>query len=79
MRFDSDLIEWLLRLLLQEPHLVAASIRLERWVVAAAEVLLALKGGCLAEGARQAKGLCPELTLPGKASKLSVNKRGVFA
>lgn len=62
--------ELVLGLLLEEPHLVAASVRLQRWVVAAAEVLLALEGGRLAKGARQTQGLCSVLGLARKASKL---------
>lgn len=75
MRFDSDLIQRLLRLFLKKPHLIAASIRLEWWVVATAEVLLALKGRRLTQGARQTQGLCSVLTLPCEASKLPVNKQ----
>jgi len=64
---------WTLRLLLQEPHLVAAAVRFDRHVVAAAEVLLALVGGRLPQGARQAERLGPVLRLSGKASKLTGN------
>lgn len=64
---------WTLRLLLQEPHLVAAAVRFDWHVVAAAEVLLALVGGCLPQGARQAERLGPVLCLSGKASKLTGN------
>lgn len=66
--------ELVLGLLLEEPHLVAASVRLQRWVVAAAEVLLALEGGRLAKGARQTQGLCSVLALARKASKLPERK-----
>lgn len=63
-----------LRLVLQEPHLVAAAVRLERRVVAAAEVLLALEGRRLSQSARQAQGLCAVLALAREAPELSVNE-----
>lgn len=62
--------ELVLGLLLEEPHLVAASVRLQRRVVTAAEVLLALEGGRLAKGARQTQGLRSVLALARKAPKL---------
>lgn len=64
-----------LRLILQEPHLVAASVRLERRVVAAAEVLLALVGRRLAQSARQTQGLGAVFALPREAPKLSGKER----
>lgn len=64
-----------LRLVLQEPHLIAAAVRLERRVVAAAEVLLALEGRRLPQSTRQAQGLCAVLALACEAPELSVNER----
>lgn len=64
-----------LRLVLQEPHLVAAAVRLERRVVAAAEVLLALEGRRLPQSTRQAQGLRAVLALAREAPELSVNER----
>lgn len=72
------LLAWLagtLWLFLQEPHLVAAAVRFDWHVVAAAEVLLALIGGGLPQGARQAQCLSPVLRLPGEASKLTGNRK----
>lgn len=64
-----------LRLVLQEPHLVAASVGLERRVVAAAEVLFALEGRRLAQGTCQTQGLWAVFTLPCEAPELSANER----
>lgn len=64
-----------LRLVLQEPHLVAASVGFERRVVAAAEVLFALEGRRLAQGTRQTQGLRAVFALPCEAPELSANER----
>ena len=64
-----------LRLLLQEPHLVAPAVRFDGHVVAAAEVLLALVRGGLPQRARQSERLGPVLCLPGEASELTGNRK----
>lgn len=68
-----------LRLVLQEPDLVAASVRLERRVVAAAEVLLALVGRRLPQSACQTQGLGAVFALPCEAPKLSEKETGYGA
>lgn len=77
MEGESRKSNWRSRLVLQEPHLVAASVGLERRVVAAAEVLLALVGRRLAQGARQTRGLGAVLALPREAPELSAKEREV--